>query len=70
MSSAKKNILEYLDKISDDIIDEAEVLNRLEMLMRLEHSKERCKNEGTISDEDMREYFNKKYSQYEETVCG
>jgi hypothetical protein len=60
MSSAKAIVMEHLKSISDDVSDEAEVLNRLYMLLRLEHSKERCKNEGTVSDDEVAEYFSKK----------
>lgn len=60
MSSAKAIVMEHVKSISDDVIDEAEVLNRLYMLLRVEQSKERCKNEGSISDNEATEYFSKK----------
>ena len=60
MSNAKAAIMEHLKLISDDMKDEDEVLNRLYMLIRLEHSKERCKSEGTVSDDEVAEYFSKK----------
>lgn len=69
MSNAKAAIMEHLKLISDDVSDEAEVLNRLYMLMRLEHSKERCKTEGTLSDTEVAEYFHKKKEQYKESLC-
>ena len=47
MSSAKSIVLENMNKISNDL-DEMEIIERLYMLFRLEHSKKRCKEEGTI----------------------
>lgn len=47
MSAAKANVLENLNKLSNDL-DEMEIIERLYMLFRLEHSKNRCKEEGTI----------------------
>lgn len=47
MSAAKANVIENLNKISNDL-DEMEIIERLYMLFRLEHSKKRCKEEGTI----------------------
>lgn len=66
MSKAKAIVMEHLKSISDDVTDEAEVLNRLYMLLRLEHSKERCNNEGTVSDDEVAEYFSKKKEKYME----
>lgn len=70
MSNAKTAIMEHLNLISDDVTDEVEVLNRLYMLMRLEHSKERCKTEGTVSDTELAEYFSKKREKYNEALCN
>ncbi|MGB4658707.1 MAG: hypothetical protein WBI07_05985 [Mobilitalea sp.] len=70
MSNAKTIIMEHLNLISDDVTDEAEVLNRLYMLMRLKHSKERCKTEGTLSDAEVDEYFSKKREKYKESLCN
>jgi hypothetical protein len=53
MNKAKNNIIKKLDMISDDITNEYEIVERLHLLSRLEHSKERCKSEGTCSDEEM-----------------
>jgi len=64
MSNAKANIIEHLKLISDDVTNEAEVLNRLCMLMRLEHSKERTKDEGTVPDAEVESYFAKKREQH------
>ena len=66
MSNAKSAIIERLNMISDDVKDETEILNRLYMLIRLEHSRERCKSEGTVSDDEVAEYFSKKREMYKE----
>ncbi len=66
MSNAKSAIMERLNTISDDVKDETEILNRLYMLIRLEHSRERCKSEGTVSDDEVAEYFSKKKEMYKE----
>lgn len=66
MSNAKSAIMEHLNMISDDVKDETEVLNCLYMLMRLERSRERCKSEGTISDDEAAEYFSEKKEMYKE----
>lgn len=56
MSRAKAIVLENINKISDDL-DEMEIVERLYMLFRLEHSKKRCREEGTISqDKGKRKY--------------
>lgn len=70
MSSAKATIMDHLNLISDDVTDEVEVLNRLYMLMRLEHSKERSKTEGTVSDDEVEEYFSKKREKHQESLCN
>jgi len=70
MSNAKNTIMEHLNLISDDVTDETEVLNRLYMLMRLEHSKERCKTEGALPDAEVAEYFSKKQEKYKESLCN
>lgn len=48
MSVAKTTIIDKLNKISDDL-EEMEIIERLYMLSRLEHSKKRCKEEGTMT---------------------
>ena len=50
--------------ISDDVKDEVEVLNRLYLLIHLEHSRKRCKTEGTISDDEVAEYFSQRKKTY------
>ena len=47
MSIAKVAIIENINKISDDL-DEMEIIERLYMLSRLEHSRKRCQEEGTM----------------------
>lgn len=68
MSNAKTAIMENLKLISDDVKDEVEVLNRLYMLIRLEHSKERCKTSGTVSDDEVDEYFFMKREKYRDSL--
>ena len=64
MSNAKSAIMEHLNMISDDVKDEVEVLNRLYILIHLEHSRKRCKTEGTISDDEVAEYFSQRKKTY------
>lgn len=47
-----------------DDMDESQLIERLYMLMRLEHSQKRCDDEGTYSDEDVAAYFERKREQY------
>lgn len=47
-----------------DDMDESQLIERLYMLMRLEHSQKRCDAEGTYSDEDVVAYFERKREQY------
>lgn len=56
MSSSKASIIEKLNHISDDM-NEEEIIERLYMLMRLEHSRNRCDEEGVYSDEEVAEHF-------------
>lgn len=59
MSAAKAIVLENINKISNDL-NEMEIIERLYMLSRLEHSKKRCEEEGTI-----RQNNGKRKHQYE-----
>lgn len=56
MSSSKAGIIEKLNHISDDMDDE-EIIERLYVLMRLEHSRNRCDEEGVYADEEAAEHF-------------
>lgn len=56
MSDSKASIIEKLNHISDDR-NEEEIIERLYMLMRLEHSQNRCEREGVYSDEEVAEHF-------------
>lgn len=49
MSTAKVTIIENINKISDDL-DEMEIIERLYLLSRLEHSRKRCQKEGTVQN--------------------
>ena len=64
MSGAKTVVMQNLQKVSDDISDEMEVVSRLYALVQLEHSIKRCEEEGSISDEDLDEHFRKKMEEY------
>ena len=63
MSTSKENVIEKLNLIPEDL-DEAQIVERLYMLLRLEHSRQRCEEEGTYSDQDFIDHFNKKKEQY------
>lgn len=63
MSSSKANVIEIINSMPDDM-NEAQLVERLYMLMRLEHSKNRCEEEGTVSDEEVALHFAKKKEQY------
>ena len=52
MSTAKELIIDRVNNMSDDM-DENQMLDRLYMLSRLEHSRKRCENEGTIKDSEL-----------------
>ena len=60
MSGAKTAVLNNLQKVPDTITDEMEVISRLYALVRFEHSKKRCEEEGVLSDEDVEAHFMKK----------
>ena len=63
MNSSKKSVIEKISLMPDDM-DESQLIERLYMLMRLEHSQKRCDAEGTYSDEDVAAYFERKREQY------
>ena len=56
MSEAKATIIRILQNMPDDISDEMEIISRLYMLVRLEHSRKKCK-EGVLTDEEFDEHF-------------
>ena len=59
MSTAKALIIEKINSLSDEM-DELQIIERLYMLARLEHSRNRCRTEGTISDASLDEHFKSK----------
>jgi ribonuclease I len=61
MSAAKEVILNNLNDISDDIQDEFEVLEGLYKMIKLEQSRESARHDGTLSTDEVREYFSKKH---------
>ena len=63
MSTAKKILIDRVNSMEDNL-DEAQILDRLYMLSRLEHSKKRCEQEGTIKDAELDEHFREKRKNY------
>ncbi len=63
MSTAKELILDRVNNMPDDM-DEEQMLDRLYMLSRLEHSRKRCLEEGTIKDSELNEHFKEKRRRY------
>lgn len=59
MSTAKATVIERINNISDNL-DEMQIIERLYMLARLEHSIKRCENEGTVSDSELDSHFRAK----------
>ena len=59
MSSAKATVIDRIGNISDSL-DEMQIIERLYMLARLEHSIKRCEEEGSISDSDLDSHFKAK----------
>lgn len=56
MSTSKANVIEKINQMPDDM-DEEQLLERLYMLVRLEHSRKRCEKEGVYSDEELIRHF-------------
>ncbi len=54
MSEAKATIIRILQNIPENISDEMEIISRLYMLVRLEHSRKKCE-EGVLTDEELDE---------------
>ncbi len=59
MSTAKSLLIDRINNISDDM-DEMQILERLYMLSRFEHSLRRCETEGTVADSELDAIFAKK----------
>lgn len=57
MSIAKELVMNKVYEISDDLQDEMEVLEGVYKLLKLERSKRSAETEGTLSTNDVREYF-------------
>lgn len=64
MSTAKAMVIDRINTFSDDI-DEMQLIEQLYVLTRLEHSKKRCSEEGTISTKELKEHFANKRKIYE-----
>ena len=56
MSSAKATMIEQINSMPDDM-NTMEIVERLLILNRLEHSKQRCEAQGTMSDAEMMQHF-------------
>lgn len=63
MSTSKASVIEKINLMPDDM-DEEQLVERLYMLMRLEHSQKRCEEEGTYTDEEVAGHFARKREQY------
>lgn len=59
MSSSKANVIKIISSMPDDM-NETQLIDHLYMLLRLEHSKKRCEDERTYSDEEVALHFKKK----------
>ena len=56
MSTAKTLVIDRINTFSDDI-DEMQLIEQLYVATRLEHSKKRCAEEGTITTQALKEHF-------------
>lgn len=59
MSESKVNIIEKINLMPDDM-NEIQLVERLYMLICLEHSQKRCEDEGTYTGEQVTEHFTRK----------
>ena len=59
MSGAKAVVIDKVNSLSDEL-DELQIIERLYMLARLEHSIKRVEKEGSISEDALVEHFRKK----------
>ena len=64
MSEAKAAVMQNLQNMPDDISDEMEIISRLYALVRREHSRKRCEEEGVLTDEELDEHFRMKRGMY------
>lgn len=62
MSDSKASVIEKINMMPDDM-DEVQLIERLYMLARLEHSRKRCKEEGTYTDAEVAEHFARRREQ-------
>ena len=65
MITAKQIVMNDLLNISDDVQDEFEVLEGLYKSIKLEKSRKSVINNGTLSSDEVRAYFSKKYKKNE-----
>ena len=69
MSTAKQIVMNDLLNISDDVQNEFEVLEGLYKSIKLEKSIKSVINNGTLSSDEVRAYFSKKYKKNEVLAC-
>ena len=65
MSTAKQIVMNDLLNISDDVQDEFEVLEGLYKSIKIEKSRKTIIKNGTLSSDEVRAYFSKKYKKNE-----
>lgn len=63
MSSAKTVLIDIINNASDEL-DEMQLIEQLYVLSRLEHSKRRCEEEGTVTSEELKNHFAEKRRAY------
>jgi len=61
MSIAKESVMNKLYEIPDNLQNEMEVIEGLYKLIKLENSKMSAEADGTLSTNDVREYFASKH---------
>ncbi len=63
MSTAKTLVIDKINTFPDDI-DEMQLIEQLYVLTKLEHSRKRCKEEGTLTTQEIKSYFATKRRTY------
>ena len=63
MSPAKSTLIDRINSVSDEL-DEMQIIEQLYVLSRLEYSKRRCEEEGTITTEELKNHFANRRSEY------
>ena len=63
MSSAKSILIDKINNVSDEL-DEMQIIEQLYVVSRLEHSKRRCEEEGTVTAKELKNHFANKRRAY------